>query len=276
MPNNLETICIASKYIPLLDNLEIKVIGSGCYDKNKNYYPSNWIKDNSLENISNKNHHFGTLTSHYWIWKNLLDNVDESKWIAICHYRRFWVKEGFENKTNEKNLKENLLKNVSKEFDEYDVLLPPQINLMNTKRIKVLKKGFKNLIKDPLILFNKKKYTINLHFDLFHGYKFLERSIKVMSTEDQKDFDYYTKTSNTFHPFQIFISKPQVMKKLYEKTFLWIYECEKIFNNEDLTGYGRTRIYDFLAERYFSFWFVKYAKIKTLPFVFLELKNNEK
>ncbi len=66
------------------------------------------------------------------------------------------------------------------------------------------------------------------------------------------------------------------MKKLYEKTFLWIYECEKIFNNEDLTGYGRTRIYDFLAERYFSFWFVKYAKIKTLPFVFLELKNNEK
>ena len=107
MSNNLETICIASKYIPLLDNLELKVIGSGCYDKNKNFYPSNWIKDNSLENISNKNHHFGTLTRHYWIWKNLLDNVDESKWIAICHYRRFWVKEGFENKKESSTENEN-------------------------------------------------------------------------------------------------------------------------------------------------------------------------
>ena len=65
------------------------------------------------------------------------------------------------------------------------------------------------------------------------------------------------------------------MKKLYEKTFLWIYECEKIFNNEDLTGYGRTRIYDFLAERYFSYYFEKNLKIQTWPYILLKENFNE-
>ena len=144
--NNLETICIASKHIPLLDQLELKVIGSGCQSKPENYYPENWIKDNSFENISNKNLHFGTLTSHYWIWKNLVDKINTNKWIAICHYRRFWVQSGCEKNTNIHNLKENILKDVPLEFSQYDALLPPLVNLKNMKKIKIIKKGFRNLI----------------------------------------------------------------------------------------------------------------------------------
>ena len=43
----------------------------------------------------------------------------------------------------------------------------------------------------------------------------------------------------------------------------------------DLKGYGKERLYDFLAERYFSYFFEKNLKIKTWPFILLEEKLNE-
>jgi hypothetical protein len=70
----------------------------------------------------------------------------------------------------------------------------------------------------------------------------------------------------------MFISTKKHMNLLYEKTFDWIFQCEKKFSNIKLEGYGKERLYNFLAERYFSFYFEKYAKVKTWPYVFL---NNE-
>ena len=37
------------------------------------------------------------------------------------------------------------------------------------KKIKIIKRGWKNLIKDPTILFQKNKETISFHFDMHHG-----------------------------------------------------------------------------------------------------------
>ena len=41
---------------------------------------------------------------------------------------------------------------------------------------------------------------------------------------------------------------------------------------ELLDGYGKERLYNFLAERFFSFYFEKYTKTKTWPYIFL---NND-
>ena len=41
---------------------------------------------------------------------------------------------------------------------------------------------------------------------------------------------------------------------------------------KNLKGYDQQRIYAYLAERYLSFWFKKYTKVKTCPWVFYNVK----
>ena len=51
-------------------------------------------------------------------------------------------------------------------------------------------------------------------------------------------------------------------------------KCEKIFGFESLKGYGKVRIYGFLAERFMSYWFKKYTKYKTLPIIFYDIRKD--
>ena len=55
------------------------------------------------------------------------------------------------------------------------------------------------------------------------------------------------------------------MMRYYETIFHWLGECEKIFGF-DLNGYGKLRIYGFLAERFLPFWFQKYNKFHENPY----------
>ena len=267
--NDIYTYCITHRNLNFLNSLNINIVGSGNYSKNNNFYPSNWYKDDMGENISYKNKNFGTLTTHYWFWKNILSKHKKNDWIGFCHYRRFWVKQDIGSIVDIKNLKKNLLTKIPEEYENYDTFLPKKVFVNKVKFMKLIKKGYKNYFRDPSILFSDKKNNIELHFDMFHGYKNLSRAIEVMSFDDKKDFNEYKKR-DSFHPFQIFICKPGTLSLLYKKTFEWISECEKIFKNQQLIGYGQERMYDFLAERFFSFYFEKYTKIKVLPYSMIE------
>ena len=92
----------------------------------------------------------------------------------------------------------------------------------------------------------------------------------MLNDNDKEDFKKYINIENSFYPLQIFVVKKKFLSKLYKYTFNWIFECEKIFSNIKLIGYGKERLYDFLAERYFSFYFEKYTKIKTWPFIVIK------
>ena len=61
--------------------------------------------------------------------------------------------------------------------------------------------------------------------------------------------------------------------KLCLSTFSWLKKCEKLFDKNKLKGYGEIRIFDFLAERYFSFWISKYCKHKVWPYCLIDTEK---
>ena len=65
----------------------------------------------------------------------------------------------------------------------------------------------------------------------------------------------------------------KLLSEYYEEIFNWLFACEKIFGFKDLKGYGLTRIYGFLAERFMSYWFKKNAKIKEIPIIFHDITS---
>ena len=117
--------CITSKNYSFLNNLHIDVILSGAINKDLTKFPTNWFKDSSGENISEKNINFGTLSSHYWFWKNKCPLMKKDDWIAFNHYRRFWVKENSLKEIKTENLNENILREVPS--GNFDVLLPERV-----------------------------------------------------------------------------------------------------------------------------------------------------
>ncbi len=266
---NLTTYCISHKYDKKLDKLNLKLIGSGAFNKK---FPSHWLNDaKGKKNISKKNYNYGSLTSIYWIWKNDIKFIKSNDYIAISHYRRFWLKENYNKFVNSKNLKKNLLTGIPVKYSKYDAFVCSPINLKGYKLSKLFKKAKRSLIKDPSIMYNKKKHTINLHFNMFHIYNGLINSCKLLNINDKDDFLKYVKTETEYFPLSIFIVKKKIFAKLCNDTFKWLKKCEKIFNKNKLRNYGEVRIFDFLAERYFSFWISKYCKYKTWPYKHLDI-----
>ena len=71
----------------------------------------------------------------------------------------------------------------------------------------------------------------------------------------------------------MFICKSNIiLNKYYETIFPWLKRCEKLFGF-NLKGYGLTRIYGFLAERFMSYWFRKYTNFSTLPIIFKDISD---
>jgi len=269
--SNLKTYCISHVYIRNLDKLNLHVIGSGAYNKK---FPSHWLNDaKGIKNISKKNPSYGTLTSIYWLWKNKINKLKSNDFIAICHYRRFWLKENHNKKINLNNLNHNLLSFIPQKYIKYDSFVCPPQNLSGYKLMKLLKKAKRNIIKDPTIFFNKKKHTINLHFNMFHVHNGLTNACKFLNTEDRNDFFKYINTKTEFFPLSIFIIKKKFFNRLCSDTFGWLKKCEKLFNVNDTKEYGKIRIFDFLAERYFSFWISKYCKYKIWPYQLIETRK---
>ena len=141
--------------------------------------------------------------------------------------------------------------------------------------MKFLKKGLKIIIKNPSCLFNKNKRNIKFHFDMWHGENFLDKAIQLLNNNDRNDFNIFISTKISFNPHNMFMCKSKkIMKNYYETVFPWLERCEKEFGFKSLSGYGQTRIYGFLAERFMSYWFQKNTKYKTMPILFYDINSN--
>ena len=262
---NLKMYCVTNKVVNFLNDTNYNI---GWVGKEKS--PKNYINCNSGDNIFYKERHYSELTFHYWYWKNLL-NIEENIWIGFCQKRRFWINKDYENKEIKKiSFKNNYLKDAPDEWRNYESILCNPINVNNVKKIKLLKRGLKSIIKNPLIFFDTKKQSLLLHFDMHHGYGNLKKAISVMESEDRNEFLDYVNNSVIYNPHIMFIARPSIHKKWFDTLFPWLQRCEKIFGFNSLKGYDTERLYAYLAERYLSFWFKKHTKSMNWPWMLWE------
>ena len=102
--------------------------------------------------------------------------------------------------------------------------------------------------------------------------------VLLLDKKEMEDFRLYTKNNVSFSRGNMFVCRSKkIMNDYFTSVFCWLEKCEKVFGF-NLEGYGKTRMYAFLAERYLSYWFNKYTKPLLWPVVFFDTskKLNEK
>tara|TARA_B100001121_G_C18681407_1_gene618722 strand:- start:229 stop:1026 length:798 start_codon:yes stop_codon:yes gene_type:complete len=262
----LKIFCVTNEQKKYLEKLPLILAGVGNKKFSKKYLSC--LKG---KNIQHKEQHYSELTFHYWYWKNKLKNENKNTWIGFSQKRRFWVKNNKKIRTFE-DLKKNILVKVPNSWKKYESVICKPIFVQNPKKMKLLKRGWKNILKDPSVLTNKGKQNIELQFDMHHGYKILDKSIDCLNKEDKLLFKKFIKQETKFNPHIMFISKKNILNKWFKDLFAWLFKCEKLFGTKNLKGYDQKRLYAYLAERYLSYWFQKNTKYLESDWIFFEKK----
>ncbi len=206
--------CVTNKLAEYLEDTNYNI---GWVGKEKS--PKNYITCNDKDNIFFKEKYYSELTFHYWYWKNILD-LENNHWIGFCQKRRFWIKkDSIGKKINHLNYKEHILRDLPMEFSNYNSILCNSINVNNVKKIKLFKRGFRSIIKDPSIIFNTNKQSLLLHFDMHHGYGNMEKAINLIDESDRAEFLNYLKKSTSYNPHIMFISKPNIANEWFKVYF---------------------------------------------------------
>ena len=258
--SNLEIYCVTDKEVPFLEESNYKLAGVG-----RNSFSEKYLKCDNKDNIFYKEKNYSELTFHYWFWKNQLNLSDDDDWIGFCQKRRFWLRSKNVNKNE--NISDILLKSVPNDWNNYESVLCEPVQL-GTKLTKLLKRGWRNVLKKPSLIFDHRHISIKLQFDLHHGYGILDKAINEMNERDRSDFAEFVEKKTTYNPHIMFISKKKILSNFFKDQFEWLFKCEKIFGLKNLRNYDQTRLYAFLAERYVPFWFKKYSKTIEWPWIF--------
>ena len=259
-------ICIHNELLSKVKKIDYIPVGLG-----NNKFDSEWIKDNSGENISEKNKFYGEYTFHYWFWKNEIKNISDNDWIGFCAYRRFWLSD---KKTVFSSQKKDFLSHIPDEWNKYNVILGPHFYINKMKLSKLFKHSFRSLVDNPAAIFEKNR-NIKFQFNSFHGFGNLDKAIDLLDDKNREDFRKFTEKNNSFNMGNMFIcNSKKIINDYYNSLFPWLKRCESIFGFNS-NSYGKTRIYGFLAERYLPYWFNKYTKPLIWPIIFYDINSNQ-
>lgn len=268
-------MCLNNHHLNNVKKMNYLPVGLG-----ENHFDGEWIRDNTGNNISKKNKYYGEYTFYYWFWKNLLPKLLDNTWIGFTGYRYHWSNQ---NKIKSDNLNKiitnnnfysMILQNAPAEWNKYEVILGEELYINKWKLSKIIKRGYKILLRNPFA-FVKNKQNIKLNFDVFHGHGNLDKAIDLLEETDREDFRNFTRSKSSFNRENLFICRSKkLIDGYFSSIFPWLEKCEKLFGFE-LKGYGKTRMYAFLAERYLSFWFNKYSKPLPWPIFFFDTNKNK-
>ena len=260
-------LCLDNNLLTKVKKLNYVPVGVG-----RDNFSNEWLRDNTKINISEKNPFYGEYSFHYWLLKNHLDNITDDTWIGFCTYRRFWNQKKDKKDNDTFDIFRDTLKEVPKEWKNFDTILADKIDLTNLKWMKVLKYGKLALLRNPKAIF-KKGRNIRFNFDMFHGNGILDKAIELLKEEDKEDFRKFVNTNTSINQCNLFICRSkEKIKKYYETIFEWFGKLEEIFGF-DLKGYNKIRIYSFLSERFMPYWFLKNSNCIEWPISFKDLSS---
>ena len=268
--SKISIYCVTNIELKYLEELNLNLAGVGNRSFKKKY-----ITGLKGKNIQYKEKNYSELTFHYWFWKNKLKSLDKNLWVGFCQKRRFWLKSD-QKILNLKQLKKHILKKAPKKWSKYESVICKPIKIDNPKKMKLIKRGYKNILDNPSVIYDKKKHNIKLHFDMHHGYGILDKAINYLNKKEKNLFRKFVNNNNSFNPHIMFISKKKIIDKWFRSLFTWLFRCEKEFGLKKLKGYDQQRLYAYLAERYLSFWFKKNTKYLEWYWAFFEKKKINK
>jgi hypothetical protein len=198
----------------------------------------------------------------------MLPKIQDGQWIGFCAYREYWGNK--KEITSNANVEDLVIKQVPKEWSDYETVIGDNRYINNLKFSKLIKRGLWSLVRNPSAIL-KSKRNIRFHFDMWHGNGNLDKAIDLLDINNREDFRQYTKQNISFSKGNMFICRSKkIINDFYSSIFPWLKKCEQIFRY-DLEGYGQTRMYAFLGERYLTYWFNKYTKPLLWPVIFYDI-----
>jgi len=265
-------LSIRKNIFNLIKELNYIPVGLGNED-----FSNEWLRDNTGNNIANKNQFYSEYSFHYWLWKNMLDKIANDKWIGFSGYRRYWANSNkicsdeISKIVKKDNFKNFVLKEASPLWNNYDVVLGEEMSLgKKIKLTKIIKNGGVRSLANNFQSYLNNHISIKFHFDVFHGNKILEKAITLLEPSERKDFNDFVLSKNSFNRGNIFICRSKnIIQKYYNSVMPWLERCEKEFGLNENWGYNK-RIYGFLGERYLPYWFTKYYKFINWPVFFYD------
>ncbi len=199
-----------------------------------------YTRDDSGDNISEKNKNYCELTGLYWAWKNL-----DAECIGLAHYRRhFSVKPKRDKWTSV--LKRDELENL---LADCDVILPKP--------------------RDYFVETNYSQYAHAHHaIDLDTTREIIaEKCPEYIPVYD----DYMKRTIG--HRFNMFIMKRKCLDAYCSWLFNILFELERRL---DISQYSLndSRVFGFVSERLLDVWLeTNSVKYKEIPCMFMEKQN---
>lgn len=204
-------------------------------------YDGNYVTDNSLIQISEKNPNYCELTALFWIWKNIHD-ID---YVGLVHYRRYFYRNIFSNSYHNLVSKNKLEKYMQK----YDMVLP----LKNCSSLTIRKE----YTRDGSGLDKDLELLQNVIQDLFPEY--INDYKKVLNGHQS-------------YLYNMFFCKKELMNQYCEWLFTILTEVE---NRLDISQYNKqqARVFGYMAERLMSVYVSHHQlKVKELPVFNVENK----
>ncbi len=200
-----------------------------------------FTRDDTGDNISEKNSGYCELTGLYWAWKNL-----EADYIGLAHYRRHFASHDFGKDKKARVLSEEAAR---KALAGCDILLPKPRNYW--------------------IETNYSQYAHAHHaIDLDTAREILLERYPAYV----KAFDTSMKRT-VGHRFNMFIMKRDVLDRYCEWLFGILFELERRLDISTYNSYD-ARVFGFVAERLLDVWVETNGyKYRELPYVFMESQN---
>lgn len=210
------------------------------------YNFSGYVRDNTGNNISEKNKNYCELTAQYWIWKNCKDLIK-----GLVHYRRLFSNGSYHfldsiNKRYNDVLSESTLEKI---LSEHDIILPKKHNYY-------IETAYEH-------------YAHNHHTE---GLRITYSVLKYINIDYAKKFNDILQRRSS-HLFNMFIAHSEI----FDNYSSWLFEIlNKVEELLDISEYSvnEARVFGYISELLIDVFvennFLKYYE---LPVMFMEKQN---